>query len=96
MTRFPTQCAWAAAHTRNSYLCAVLAAGPANRREGGRQRRRPVHPGQLLTPAHRRPRPRRPRRGLLHPPQPRPPTRPTHPPARPPRLPRSSLRSTPV
>src|SRR4029450_8306799 len=67
---------------------AVLEVGPADREEEGRRRRRPLHPGDLLAPAHPRLRLRRSGRGLLHPPQHRPPTRPPHPATPRPGLPR--------
>jgi len=72
-----TQCAWAAARTRDLPIGPVLASIPPDRQEEGGCGRRPLHPRHLLAPAHQRLRLRRPRRGLLHPPgQPRPPTGP--------------------
>ena len=50
-----TECAWAAARTRDTYLVGpVLAARPPHRQEEGRHRRRPLDPGHLLAPAHQR------------------------------------------
>jgi len=41
-------------HPRHLPLGPVLAPGPADRQEEGGRRRRPLHPGHLLVPAHRR------------------------------------------
>jgi transposase len=83
------ECAWAAARSRDTYLSAQYwrLARRIGKQEG-RRRRRPLHPGDRLAPAHQRLRLCRPRRRLL-----RPPRRPPRPPAsrRPtpgPRLPR--------
>src|SRR5215211_3362990 len=63
-----TECAWAAARSRDTYLAAqLLAAGAAHRQEEGRDRRGPLHPGHRLVPAGWRLRLPRPRRRLLHP-----------------------------
>ena len=63
-----TECAWAAARSRDTYLAAqLLAAGPAHRQEEGGGRRGPLHPGDLLVPAGWRLRLPRPWRRLLHP-----------------------------
>jgi transposase len=46
-----TECAWAAARSRDSYLSAqLLAVGPTHRQEEGRHRRGPLHPGDRLAP----------------------------------------------
>ena len=72
-----TECAWAAARTRDTYLSAQF--WRLARRIGKKKAAVAVgalDPGDLLAPAHRRLRLRRPGRRLLHPPQHRPPTRP--------------------
>jgi transposase len=46
-----TECAWAAARSRDSYLSAqLLAVGPTHRQEEGRHGRGPLHPGDRLAP----------------------------------------------
>jgi transposase len=50
-----TECAWAAARSRDTYLAAqLLAAGPPHRQAEGHDRRGPLHPGHRLVPTGRR------------------------------------------
>jgi transposase len=49
-----TECAWAAARSRDTYLSAQLATGQTHRQEEGGHGRGPLDPGDRLAPAHQR------------------------------------------